>query len=743
MKALVITERALIDLASSQIDPAWFLKPTAVEERPNIEAKETDSTISVFTKFCSGTDRLLVIRLTPDGLFGGVNPAERRPVFDRCARLALRAFTYAITINARWMPFHDGKRVSIFANSIGHDERLVGENGPLNSSDFYIYEFGSSSALRDLKSCNPDYQLYERASSEIRSLLDQRPTTNAPSIVGQFDLAQVEINPITKGFSFSDWYPAHLTREQERFVSHSLVGPIRLRGAAGTGKTLAMALKALKTKYDASSRDKEIRILFVTHSWATAEFVDQLLDRLDIDKNGRGSITVFPLLFLANNRDYRAIGREPLGVDSEEGKHLALKEIAAVIDEFKTGDWVTLRSGCSENFSSHLEAPEGSKQSRLFCWDLLVEFGCVIAAQGLQTHPTDRERYLRLKRMKWMMPLSTESERDAAFALWIGFMNHLRDKKWIASDQIVSDYLNDLSTYYWDAARLEKGYDVIFVDEMHLFNSQERLVFHNLLSDANNPPVVVMALDPKQSPRETFTSVAQEGELQTKNIYERARLPNPEKMDLLKVFRYTPEIANLIKSVNEAAPALDLPEEWDMPESNTTKPSAGFIPSYKVVANKQEVFKEAMSLALNLSKDSRKRDGRAAVLCMDPQRFEEYSKAAIGQLQNDVMLVASRDDTEKLRYAGKRFLLSAPEYVAGLQFDTVIVVDVNADEVPEGNYSAYKLRRFLSELYLALSRAENKLVIIASKDMGGLPKLFDPAIASGQLVPHPADAGFS
>jgi hypothetical protein len=99
-----------------------------------------------------------------------------------------------------------------------------------------------------------------------------------------------------------------------------------------------------------------------------------------------------------------------------------------------------------------------------------------------------------------------------------------------------------------------------------------------------------------------------------------------------------------------------------------------------------------------------------------------------------VFIISSRDDTEKLRYSGKKFLLSTPEYVAGLQFDTVVLVDANREEVPEGYNTGYVMRRFLSELYLGISRAERRLVILAAKDAGGLTTLLKAPAAKGLIV---------
>ena len=70
-------------------------------------------------------DRLLVVAREAGGLFSGVEAEDRRTVFDRCARIALRAFDPKITLNPKWMAFHDGNRVSIFATSRAERSVLV------------------------------------------------------------------------------------------------------------------------------------------------------------------------------------------------------------------------------------------------------------------------------------------------------------------------------------------------------------------------------------------------------------------------------------------------------------------------------------------------------------------------------------------------------------------------------------------------------------------------------------------
>ena len=701
MKPLVIPESALTALAATDFDSAILSTDVSLQTAGPITIRSGQHAVFFLVESSGPREKLLVIRRWFGGLFDRVPPEERREVFDRCMRIALRSFRHSIALNPRWMPYHDGSRVSIFAYGVGTTDRLVAEVNALDTSCTYVFDIGDSPEVQNLQQLNPDYMVFRSAIEEYESLTPYLSVNTNKPVAAQIELDELDPRNITKGFTFDDWYP-RLSAKQKEFVDYKLIGPLRLRGAAGTGKTLAMVLKALKIAYDAHLKGQSLRILFITHSWPVAEQIDSLIEQIDGGKGGASSITVFPLLEIAMTRDYPAIGRQPLGLDSEDGKRKALREIDEVLRTFVSSDWVAFRSGCSDDFGTKMESPDDSKLRQGFMWDLLVEFGCVLAAQGILGHSGDRDRYLRLKRFRWMMPLQNAVEKDVVFSLWRNFLGQLASKKLISTDQIISDVLNDLSTFYWEAARGERGYDMIFVDEMHLFNAQERLTFHYLLSSAEIPPLVVMALDPRQSPREVFTQVVEERDQQPADIYDRARLGNPTKIDLVQAYRYTPEIAHLVRTVMNSAPGLDLADDWDIPMAYSTTQS-GPIPKYKVFDTMLNAFRFAVETATKLAREVRIRKGRIAILCMDDDRFDRYRPAAKAQYAQTVFVISSRDDVEKLRYSGRKVIFSTPEYVAGLQFDTVIILDANRDLIPQSKFNGHQIRRFLAELYLGVS----------------------------------------
>jgi hypothetical protein len=86
-----------------------------------------------------------------------------------------------------------------------------------------------------------------------------------------------------------------------------------------------------------------------------------------------------------------------------------------------------------------------------------------------------------------------------------------------------------------------------------------------------------------------------------------------------------------------------------------------------------------------------------------------------------------RDDRRKI-------VLSMPEYVAGLQFDTVFVGGLEARFARYGANQGYELRRFLSSLYLGASRAARQLEMHFTDAGGAAPAVIESAISSGSLT---------
>ena len=119
------------------------------------------------------------------------------------------------------------------------------------------------------------------------------------------------------------------------------------------------------------------------------------------------------------------------------------------------------------------------------------------------------------------------------------------------------------------------------------------------------------------------------------------------------------------------------------------------------------------------------------MLCASEALFKRYAEA--GEYRDYFLAISDREQLSSLRHAGKRFVFSMPDFVAGIQFDTVFLIEVNDGEVEDGPYSTGTLRRFVSTLYLGASRAEKTLEIYSSEERGGPSRVLRHAINNGAL----------
>jgi len=340
-----------------------------------------------------------------------------------------------------------------------------------------------------------------------------------------------------------------------------------------------------------------------------------------------------------------------------------------------------------------------------------------------------REQYLTEKRKSWMMVLQSKEEREVALNLYDRFRTWLRNEKAIGGDQMIADYLTHLDSFRWEATREQEGYDAVFVDELHLFNRQERMIFRHLLKSPDAQPAVFLAHDAKQSPRDTFLSLPSGG-ADKYDFWRDARLGKMEKIELVDVFRYTPQIAKALSCIDQSFPGQDLDEEWPA-YSGVARTKDGPIPTIcdlqSTIHNYTFVFQRAKALQGKSAKGR-----RVAVLCASNELFTSYL-SKFTELADNFIAITSRDDASGIPQSARKFIFSMPEYVAGLQFDTVLLIDVNRGEVPDGPYSAASTRKFVSQIYLGGSRAERVLELYASKEHGGISPVVSGAVLEGAI----------
>lgn len=691
-------------------------------------------------------DALLTISLEPEGPLTSLASTVRQEALGRLLRCTTMLLTKrSRSIPVSWRPFHYKNRLAFQA-----DRLLRSADGGRTDSGRIVLEISQETGPRvfaflldregrhDLGALQPNTNILLSAMSGVGKAIKHEEKTK-PSTLEHLRHAVSLDNDIpikvSTYFSYEDWYSTRLTTQQRRFVDYPMDGSVRLVGPAGSGKTVALVVKCLKELHKSFQNKSPKRFLFLTHASSTATGIEHLILNMDPDygvellASDRPSLVITTLHSLANSQmRYDLDDLQPVSLDGYEGRAFQALILNSVIEEYKRGDWVAFKSGCSEPFVAYMEADKDSMERRFFLWELLNEFACVLDAEGVRRGIKHREQYLKEKRNSQMMALQSRGEREVVLQLYDRFGLWLRSEKAIGSDQMIADFLNYLDSFRWEATRQQEGYDAVFVDELHLFNRQERLIFRHLLRDPKARPVVFMAYDAKQSPRDTFLGLPSE-DAQRYNFWRDAQLGDVDKIELVDVFRYSPQIARALSCIDQSFPGQDLDEDWPA-YKGIAKTQDGPLPTVcdlkSTVATYSIVFKRAQVLQRKLG-----RDRRVAVLCVSNELFRRYLEFT--ELRDYFHAITSRDEASGIPHSLRKFVFSMPEFVAGLQFDTVLLIEVNRAEVPDGPYSASALRKFVSQVYLGASRAERQLEIYSSIEHGGTSPLLSAAVLEGAI----------
>ncbi|MGF6570851.1 hypothetical protein ABH945_002962 [Paraburkholderia sp. GAS333] len=746
MKTITFDEKSISAASAGQID----LEPLFLELQLPLSDVATKCVRVgdhgyVLSRYFQPTDTLLTVSLEVDGPLTTLPDEGRHEAFGRlmrCTTMLVTGRTRSIPVS--WRAFHNRNRLSFQA-----DRLLRSADGGRTNSGRIVLELSQDEGQRvfaflldrtgtkDLAVYNPRIELHTEALSGIAGAIatPSRPL-EAASLESSVTLDSDLPVKVRAQLTADEWYSTRLTEAQRQFVDHPLTSGVRLVGPAGTGKTVALVIKCIRELMKDKTQGGAKRFLFLTHAYKTAIDVETLVLGMEPDVGielmaaEKPQLVITTLYALANRQmRYDLDDLTPVSLDGHAGREFQADVLNDVIDQYRTGDWIAYRSGCTTPFVSYMESKSDSMERRFFLWELLNEFACVLDAEGVRSGVERRSQYLAEKRRAWMMTLPTKEEREVVLGLYDGFRSSLRQMKAIGGDQMVTDFLNHLDSFRWEATRESEGFDGVFIDELHLFNRQERMVFRHLLRTQEGNPPVFMAYDAKQSPRDTFLKLPSEAAKQL-DFWRDAKLGKVEKIELVDVFRYTPQIAKALSCIVQSFPGQDLDDDWPQ-YKGVSRIKDGPQPTICTVKSTVATYTTVFGRARTLQKELG-RNGRVAVLCASNNLFGRYLEFT--DLRDHFVAATSRDEASAKSPNSRKFLFSMPEFVAGLQFDTVLLIDVNQDEVPEGPYATAALRKFAGQVYLGASRAEQRLEMYASHEHGGPAALLSLAVFEKAVV---------
>ena len=668
-----------------------------------------------------------VLVASESGLIPEFKPERKREVFSRILRLAQSVLDQSITIPAMWRPFNQDSLITIQASplSTGNKSRILFDRKVHGLIAGVCY--GVSPLDLDFSKEIPETIQENLLENRLTVLQSEFLSTAKHS--SNNDLFELELNnkALGLGDSLKTWYDSKLTTSQRQFSDSPLDRSVRARGPAGSGKTIALVVKLLRQFESDRASNKQNRYALLTHSEATIELIHSMIRTMvpgiELSRLTKNSTllylgTLYSIAFDTLGAELRGVSA--LSLDGRQGRELQRELLDSVFADYMKENWIANRSDCSVSFVERFERARDFPENREhLLLEILNEFACVLEPEGIARSATKRDEYIsRTSREPWRLHLTTPGERRIILDLNIEFRKQMRGMDAISMDQLISDFDRFLDSNAWELTRATHGFDCIFVDELHLLNRTERMLITSLMKNPDSKPIVVMAEDIKQDIKRVGSGLKK----------WQTQFDGLENFELNEVFRYTPEINNFLLSLDAFSPTLNLGDDWPDYQQQSKLPS-GPKPLAQIFISQRAQY-DAFFPAASISAKKRKLGRMVAILTCDYSSFKKYINA--GQHRDLFIPVESREDIASIPNRGTRFILSMPEFVAGLQFEEVYLIDVSESVLAGGeSVGVSDKRRGLSMVYLGSSRAMKHLHLSALKDAGGFPSFIHHAITSG------------
>ena len=594
------------------------------------------------------------------------------------------------------------------------------------------------------KSGYDQFDLKSSTNTNLRKCLDtytQVNTTVEPTVeedsngidILKLDKLKTEVSEFI-GF---DGIKGHLTSAQKKFIYSPSNGPARLEGAAGTGKTLTLILRCIQTLKIAKEKNENKKILFITHSTETKKNIESIFhansggeffstNSLEEKYHVKISTLQEWCIELLGNKIAET---EYLDKDARDSKETQLLYLYDIVEDFKKTDLESFSKMISPELASYLKAEESWTIAEL----LQTEISTYIKGRAGE----NLERYKKIERSKYVMPITTDEDYDCIYSLYNEYQSQLEAIGQFDSDDIVLTAIGELETPIWRRRRAIDGFESIFVDETHLFNINELCLFH-FLTKPTCSTNMIFTIDRSQAIGDS--TLSKYDVRSALNILENEVI---EDEDLNTVFRSSPDILNFASHILSSGaslftsfenPLLNAVGSFTMAEENKC-----IKPTIKKYLNDQQLIEQSFEEVVSISSQLNCTRSKVAIipttdsLC---KKIEEYAESNNKAFE----IIKHRGDTEKVKKAGKggKFLISGIDYVGGLEFDAVVIVGADKGRVPPTNSDAkgeskhYITYATYNRLYVAITRAKYAITVTYTGSRG-LSEILHKAIENKVL----------
>ena len=697
--------------------------------------------------------KYLVIDVEQSRAFEKLNDADALYAFQKLARFARKyweglSMTYSEKIisgtsKAVIFPFrYTATPYRFVVEREPRKERLAKRGGA--GKHLLMYKAGFEGG--DSSTEEPEYTNFNRfldAVEEVRAKLNAAADAAGPSAPSL--LSVTGLSGETGGNSmfraYADWLPA-LTRQQREFVLAPLSGAHRIEGAAGTGKTLSLLLKAVATLKVAQEESRDSHIVFITHSEATRNAIAETLAVVDADDafsqrsraSSRQSLKVCTLSQLCGEVLHQSISEtELIDRDAMESKGLQRLYIGEAIEAAFKDELPSHERFLSEGFLQFLRSEDSWQLAGMFQHEISV----LIKGRASEKFHV----YKGVPALKYGLPVETEADKGFVFAVFDRYQQSLGISGQFDTDDVVLSAIGQLDTPIWRRRRVRDGYDALFIDETHLFNINELNLFH-YFTKSEGAFQIVYSVDRSQAVGDhgwTTTDIAS-------SIAPDAA--GDEAVRMGTVFRCAPEIVDLAFFIVSSGATL-----FTNFENPLVAASSGFTelderksrrPIYRCAQNEVALIELAFERADALQRELGCKRGEVLIVATDDdvvRKLVEFAEANA----KPVRALARRGDAHAVEAAlvAGQYVIGHADYVGGLEFQAVILVGVDHGRVPplDGQESESG-KHFLSysahnRLYVAVTRAKYRVEVLGEKPRG-MSRVMKPAVDQGLLEVDPA-----
>jgi hypothetical protein len=515
-----------------------------------------------------------------------------------------------------------------------------------------------------------------------------------------------------------------LTTSQLDFVVTPLDVPHRIEGPAGTGKTLCLALKVINSLSISRVGEKPHHALFVAHSQATKNAIENLIainggseylsDDIEL-LTGNQAVRVTTLHELCSTLLRREISDTEL-VDKDAYESKLTQKLYAIeaVERAMTRDYSSHKPYLSDGFSEFLE-----KTDR---WAIAEMLQHEISVQIKGRAEQDLQKYQKLPKLKFGLPLQNEGDKAFVFVMHDEYQRELVAAAQFDTDDVVLSAMSALNTPIWKRRRIREGFDSVYIDETHLFNLNELSIFHKLTKSETSQPIAYsvdrsQALGDRGWTDESF-----------QEAFDSGRSKHGASTSVKSVFRCSPDIIDLAFSVTSSGATLftnfQNPLISAVSAFSAEDERKCIKPIYVQYADDEIMFQDAFARAENMAREMNGSRADVALIAFGDDVFAQLQVLA-QTLKKPVEVIKSRGDVaavERAKQAGK-FVLSAPEFVGGLEFSAVVLVGVDGGRVPARSSGVGDSQLFLDyaahqRLYVAITRAKYQVAILGVRARG-------------------------